>query len=275
MSTAAVFLDIERVFDNTWQLGLLYKMSKFEFSTRPIRLISSFLSERKLRVSIEVEMSTSREMQAEVQQGSVLSPTLYIIYVNVPPQTQGVNLALFAYDTCLYGTDRKESFNVLKLQRDFSSIDVWCEHWNIKINEDKTLGIYFCHSRRPPVSRLTLNWKDLPFVNSIQYPCVIFNKKITWRLHIQMFEAKAFRTFITVYSLFKSERLSANIKLTLHKALITSVMTNAGTAWESAPNIRLLKFAAPTKQGSPHHRQFSKAHTGSRIARGFQHPVCL
>jgi hypothetical protein len=40
-----------------------------------------------------------------------------------------------------------------------------------------------------------------------------------------MIEAKAFRTFIRIYSLFKSERLNANIKLTLHKALIRSVMT--------------------------------------------------
>jgi hypothetical protein len=32
-------------------------------------------------------------------------------------------------------------------------------------------------------------------------------------------------------------------------------------------------MAAPAKQGSPHHWQFSKAHTGSRIAHGFQTPV--
>jgi hypothetical protein len=29
----------------------------------------------------------------------------------------------------------------------------------------------------------------------------------------------------------------------------------------------------PAKQGSPHHWQFSKAHTGSRIAHGFQYSV--
>jgi hypothetical protein len=52
----------------------------------------------------------------------------------------------------------------------------------------------------------------------------IFDKRMTWRLHIEMIEAKAFRTFIRIYSLFKSERLSANIKWTLHKALIRSVM---------------------------------------------------
>jgi hypothetical protein len=42
--------------------------------------------------------------------------------------------------------------------------------------------------------------------------------------------AKAFRTFIRIYSLLKSERLSAKIKLTLHKALIRSVMTYACSA---------------------------------------------
>jgi hypothetical protein len=171
-------------------------MSKFKFFTSLIQLIGSFLSERKFRVSVEDKMSTPREMQAGVPQGSVLSPTLYNIYVNDPPQTQGVHLALFADNTCLYATDRKEGFIVRKLQHGLCSMEAWCEHWSIKINEDKTQGIYFSHSCRPPVSHLTLNGKDIPFVNSIKYLSVIFGKKITWRLHIQMIEAKAFRTFI-------------------------------------------------------------------------------
>jgi hypothetical protein len=110
-----VFLDIEKAFDITWHSGLLYKLAKFEFSTRLIQLISSFLSERKFRVSVEGEMSTPREMQVGVPQGSVLSPTLYNIYVNDPPHTPGVYLALFAEDTCLYTTDRKEGLIVRKL----------------------------------------------------------------------------------------------------------------------------------------------------------------
>jgi hypothetical protein len=159
-----------------------------------------------------------------------------------PPQTQGVHLALFADDSCLYATDRKEGFILRKLQRGLSSIEAWCERWNFKINEDKTRGIYFSHSRRPPVSRLTFNGKDIPFVNNIKYLGVLFDKKITWRLHIEMIEAKAFRTFIRVYSLFKSGRLSANIKVTFHKALIRSVMTYACPAWESAADTYLLKL---------------------------------
>jgi retron-type reverse transcriptase len=86
MSTAVVFLDIEKAFDTIWHSGLLYKLSKFEFPTRLIQLISCFLSKRKFRVSVEGEMSTPREMQAGVPQGSVLSPTLHNIYVNDPPK---------------------------------------------------------------------------------------------------------------------------------------------------------------------------------------------
>jgi hypothetical protein len=105
MSTAAVFLDIKKAFDTTWHPALLYKLFELEFLTSLIKLISSHLSQRKFRVSVEGEMSTPREMQAGVPQGSVLSPTLYNIFINDTPQTPGVNLALFVDDTCLYATE--------------------------------------------------------------------------------------------------------------------------------------------------------------------------
>jgi hypothetical protein len=58
------------------------------------------------------------------------------------------------------------------------------------------------------------------FVNHVKYLGVILYNRITWRLQTEVIEAKAFRTFIRMYSLLKNERLDAGIKLTLHKALI-------------------------------------------------------
>jgi hypothetical protein len=57
--------------------------------------------------------------------------------------------------------------------------------------------------------------------------CLLLNSSYIIILSSLMTEAKTFRTFIRIYSLFKSERLSASIKLTLNKALIRSVMTYA------------------------------------------------
>jgi hypothetical protein len=74
LSTAAVFLDIEKAFNTTWHPGLLYKLIELNFSVNIVKLIGSFLSNRKFKVSLEGEMSTPTEKQTGVPQGSVLSP---------------------------------------------------------------------------------------------------------------------------------------------------------------------------------------------------------
>jgi hypothetical protein len=61
-------------------------------------------------------------------------------------------------------------------------------------------------------------------------------------LHVEMIEAKVFRTIIRVYSLFKSWQLCANFKLTLHKAQIRSVMSYACPTWEFAAGTGILKL---------------------------------
>jgi hypothetical protein len=40
VSTAAVFLDIEKAFDTVWHPGLLYKLSKLEFLINLIKIIN-------------------------------------------------------------------------------------------------------------------------------------------------------------------------------------------------------------------------------------------
>jgi hypothetical protein len=48
-----------------------------------------------------------------------------------------------------------------------------------------------------------LNGRNVAFVNHIKYLGVIFDTRITWRLHIEMNEAKVFRIFIRIYSVLK------------------------------------------------------------------------
>jgi hypothetical protein len=121
-----------------------------------------------------------------------------------------------------------------------NSMTAWCKQWYIKINEEKIRVIYFSHRIRSPKSLLRLNGHNISFVNSIKYLGVIFDKNITWKLHIEMVTTKAYRTYMRLYSLFKSARLSTNSKLTSHKALIR-FMTYACPAWAFAAYTRLMK----------------------------------
>jgi hypothetical protein len=94
----------------------------------------------------------------------------------------------------------------------------------------------------PSEAHLTLNGRNIPFVNHVIYLGLIFDKRITWRLHLEMIENKEFRKFIRTYSLLKSERLSSKIKLTLHKAPIKAVITYACPNWKLAAYTNLIKL---------------------------------
>jgi hypothetical protein len=178
MFTAAVFLNVEQAFDTTWQ----YKLPKLKFSVSLIKLISSFLSLRKFRVSVEGEMTAPRDIQPGVPQGSALPPppTLYNIYFNDMPQTPGVYLGLFAEDTCIYATDRKEVYVLRKLQRGLSAVETQCDLRNIKISEEETETIYFSHRFRSPDAHLALTGRNILFVN---VKCL---GVITWKLHAML-----------------------------------------------------------------------------------------
>jgi hypothetical protein len=108
---------------------------------------------------------------------------------------------------------------------------LWCEHWNTKINEEKTKVICFSRILKVPDDVLQLNGRDIPFENNATYLGVIFNRRVTWRQHIERAVAKALCTYIRTYSIFKIGRLNTTIKFTLYKALISSVMTNACPTW--------------------------------------------
>jgi hypothetical protein len=49
----AVFLVIEKGFDKTWHSGLLYKLPQLVFSASRIKVISSFVTNRKFKILVE------------------------------------------------------------------------------------------------------------------------------------------------------------------------------------------------------------------------------
>jgi hypothetical protein len=62
MSMAAVFLDIMKAFGTTWHSGLLYNFAELEFSTSLIKLITSFLTDRKFKALVEGKFFMPREV---------------------------------------------------------------------------------------------------------------------------------------------------------------------------------------------------------------------
>ena len=64
-------------------------------------LISSFLSNRRLRVVLDGKSSQEYPVNAGVPQGSILGPALFLLYINDLPDDVIYNIAINADDTTL------------------------------------------------------------------------------------------------------------------------------------------------------------------------------
>jgi hypothetical protein len=134
---AAVFLDIEKAFNTTWYSGLLYKLSELGFLTSHIKLIASFLTDRKFKVLVEDEFP----MPWKQQQGCL--KVLSSPHICNTPVALGTHLTLFKKDTCIYETEKHECRVLCKLQHNLTAVKSWCECWNTKMKEGKIQVIHF------------------------------------------------------------------------------------------------------------------------------------
>jgi hypothetical protein len=95
---------------------------ELQFSTSLVKLIASFLTNSKFKVSVEGELSSPRKVVAGMPQGSVLAPVLYSLYINDAPTAPGTHLAPSVDDTCIYATEKHERCVFNTLQRGLTAM---------------------------------------------------------------------------------------------------------------------------------------------------------
>ena len=81
---------------------VFFKLKSYGISGQIFGLISSFLSNRRLRVVLDGKSSQEYPVNAGVPQGSILGPTLFLLYINDLPDDVICNIAIYADDTTLY-----------------------------------------------------------------------------------------------------------------------------------------------------------------------------
>ena len=94
--------DISKALDRVWHAGLLHKLKSYRISGQIFGVISSFLSNRQLRVVRNGKPSQEYPVNVGVPQGSILGPTLFLLYINDPPDYVICDIAIFTDDTTLY-----------------------------------------------------------------------------------------------------------------------------------------------------------------------------
>ena len=131
-----VFLDMSKVFDNVWHDGLLFKLKQNGISGSVLKLLSSYLNERKQRVLLNGHESDWGIVESGVPQGSVLGPLLFLIYINHLEKGIKSKIKFFADDTSLFSIVTDPTLSAVELNHDLNLIRQWAHQWKMSFNPD-------------------------------------------------------------------------------------------------------------------------------------------
>ncbi len=80
--TFAIALNISKAFDRIWHKFLFSKLPSYGFYPSFCTFISSFLSDRSISAVVDGQCSSPKLIDSGVPQGSVLPPTLFLLFID-------------------------------------------------------------------------------------------------------------------------------------------------------------------------------------------------
>ena len=181
-----VFFDIQKAFDRVWLKGLLHKLQHHGVQGTALQWFSSFVSGRCQRVAVGGAISKPLQLESGVPQGAILSPLLFLVYMNdIGHATSSASVNLFADDTSLFTAAKSETDLQSHLQTAVTELSEWYNKWALKINQAKSALLILCGRRRAvPSLSVAVNGSVIPQVACHKHLGVHLQPHLTWSAHI-------------------------------------------------------------------------------------------
>lgn len=237
-STGMVLLDIEKAFDTVWHEGLIHKLIVCGVPLLLVRLLQSYLLDRRFVVHISDTKSSCKSVPAGVPQGSILGPYLFLIFLHDMPIQNRTKLACFADDTASFTSSKDTDLILGRLQMSLDSLHNFFSKWKLKLNETKTEAIMFTRQRKPPKRQLKISGFKIPWSTSVRYLGLNMDTKLNWSKHISHLRIKGVQAMGALGPVLnRRSNLSSATKLRIYATLVRPSITYACPVWSSTCNL--------------------------------------
>ncbi|KAA3680909.1 uncharacterized protein DEA37_0008638 [Paragonimus westermani] len=162
----ACYLDMSKAFDRVNHSILLQKLKQHGVTGKLLAWLENYLMDRVIQVRVDGALSKPVAVTSGVPQGSVLGPTLFLIYANDIPNLVRCKIILFADDIKLWASIHTSEDCVL-LQEDLNALYDWSLRNKLPFNFQKckmlNIGkcVEFTYTLGPHRLAWTTDEKDL------------------------------------------------------------------------------------------------------------------
>ena len=242
----ALAVDIAGAFDKVSHAGVLHKLKSYGIQDTLHTWLTNYLTNRKIQAVVRGATSAPFPVSAGVPQGSILGPTLFLVYANDAADVlpEGVTPATYADDTTLYCIIRSSATaesQCLAFQTGVDNLATWGAKWRVQFEPAKSQALTITRHRIPwPIAPVQFSGLAVEEVGVLKLLGVTFDKHLFYGPHLQRIALRAAQRIGFLRKSFKV--LDTHGRFAAYKGFVRPMLEYCPLVWAGAAPYHLSRL---------------------------------
>lgn len=249
-----VFLDLKKAFDTISVPILVRRLESIGIRGTALSLFESYLQDRTQAVKIDKYCSNEQYISFGVPQGSVLGPTLFLIYINQLCEVGIAGGRIFSYadDTAVVCTGKTWDSVKRIAEVGLANIASWLNSNLLTLNVAKTNYICFAPyvNSQPALdfgirihtcgnsSNRNCNCSPITKVKETKYLGIIIDQRLSWHSHLELIMGRV-RKLVWIFKTLRHVMVREMLAK-IYIALVQSIIIYCIPVWGGATKTKFI-----------------------------------